>query len=123
LGGLADLPLETVACAPFVLTVEPFAWAPVTFTLEPLAWTPVAFIVEPFGTDALTVPPFGAPPLGAWLFVIVGLGVLVGFGGFGPASAPTASASPSTTRIISRRMMASSCVGYRQQTCPGRRNL
>jgi len=33
--GLADLPLEAAACAPFVLTVEPFGWAAVIFMVEP----------------------------------------------------------------------------------------
>ena len=122
--GLPDLPLETVACAPFALTVGAFVWAPVTFTVEPFdLGPPGAFMVETFGADALTVAPLGAPPLGVWVFAIVGLGVLVGFGGFGPASAPTASTSPNTTRIISRRMEASSQVGHTQQTFPGGRNV
>jgi len=90
---LVDLPLATVACEPFDLPVEPFACVPVILT------------VEPFEVGPLTVAALGAPPLGAWVLVIVGLGPLFGFGVFGPASAPTASANPSTTRNVSRRMV------------------
>jgi hypothetical protein len=61
----ADVPLDSVAGAPFVFTVAPFAWVPVTFTVAPFAWAPVGFMVEPFEADPLKVAPFGAPPFGA----------------------------------------------------------
>jgi hypothetical protein len=90
---LADLRVDSVACVPFCLAVEPFACAPVVFT------------VETFGAEPVMVAPLGAPVLGACVFMVVGLGAFTGFAVFGPASAPTASASPSTTRIVKRRMV------------------
>jgi len=88
--GFVDVPLATVECEPFDVPVETLACVPFgALKVEPFVCVPVIFIVEPFAVGPLGAVALGAPPFGAWVLLIVGLGALFGFVVFGPASAPT----------------------------------
>src|SRR5688500_2490756 len=81
-------------------------------------------MVEPFDADPLMVAPFAALPLGACVFVIVGLLAFAGFvGGFAAAVAATASATTSAPRIVSRRIVSSTPSCFSQPPCPAAKTV